>query len=184
MGSCCNKSLKKITQPSDILNSYLPVGRSVAGSYKKAIKSDGDDVVKEATVMGLQQCYLCAKKHIAAAKILFREYHTGYSGHLKNLINSLKVSEESVREAFICWQDIMAELNMAESELLGRDANGDTIDDKHIQTANLIRSERIRLSDDTLYVPDFDKLLVEVHILQQSTVERLPNTNPDPDYTA
>lgn len=112
----------------------------------------------------LAQCYLCAKKHIVAAKTLFREYHTGYSDHLKNLIDSLRVAEDKVREAFIKWQDIMGELNMAEAELLG--GSDEYMDPEHIKVANLIRDERIRLSDDTLYKPVFDELLVRVQLLQ------------------
>lgn len=116
--------------------------------------------------VNLAQCYLCAKKHIVAAKTLFREYHTGYSDHLKNLIDSLRVAEDNVREAFIKWQDIMGELNMAEAELLG--GSDEYMDPEHIEVANLIRDERIRLSDDTLYKPDFDELLVRVQLLQFS----------------
>lgn len=122
------------------------------------------EVVSHAKRLKLGQCYLCAKKHIVAAKILFREYHTGYPNHIKNLINSLKVSEDAVREAFIKWQDIMGEMNMGEAELLGNE----DMDDKHIELANKIRDERIKLSDDPLYVPKFNDLLVAVHTLQMA----------------
>lgn len=122
------------------------------------------EVVAHAKQMNLTQCYLCAKKHIVAAKILFREYHTGYPNHIKNLINSLKVSEDAVREAFIKWQDIMGEMNMGEAELLGNEE----MDSKHIEMANKIRDERIKLSDDPLYVPKFNYLLVEIHKLQMT----------------
>lgn len=124
------------------------------------------EVVSAAKQMDLSQCYLCAKKHIVAAKILFREYHTGYPNHIKNLINSLKVSERMVRDAFIKWQDIMGEMNMGEAELLGNE----DMDDKHIELANKIRDERIKLSDDPLYVPKFNDLLVAIHELQFTNI--------------
>ena len=131
-------------------------------SYAERLESESIDFVKS---VGLARCYLCAKKHIVAAKTLFREYHTGYSDHIKNLIDSLRVAEDKIREAFIQWQDIMGELNMAEAELLG---GREELDQRHIEVANAIRSERIKLSDNTLYVPNFDELLVSVQLLQYS----------------
>lgn len=128
----------------------------------KHTSSIRSDVVEYAKQLDLPRCYLCAKKHISAAKTLFREYHTGYPNHIKNLMNSLRISEELIRSAFIKWQDIMGELNMAEAELLGNAG----MDEPHIALANKIRDERIKLSDEPLYVPNFDDLLVAVHKLQ------------------
>ena len=140
----------------------LPVGLGPAAVYRDAVRLSSDSA-EYAAIVDLERCYLCAKKHIVAAKILFQEYHTGYSNHIKNLINSLRVSEEEVRDAFLKWQRIMGELNMGEAELLGNSE----IDEEHIKLANRIRDERIKLSDDTLYVPNFDDLLVAVQLLEQ-----------------
>lgn len=161
--SCKCGENKKIHE----LTTQLPQGRSIRGYIREAIKLEGIDVELEAKVIGLERCYLCAKKHVVAAKTLFREFHTGYSNHIKNLINSLRISEDKVREAFILWQDIMGELNMGEAELLGN-SEQPTIDAEHVRIANLVRQERIRLSDDPLYVPKFDDLLVAIHTLQFS----------------
>lgn len=130
-------------------------------------------VVLDALEIDLVQCYLCAKKHIMRAAIFFEEYHTGYSDRAKRLIESLKVSEDEVKSAFKLWQRIMGELNMAEGELLGNDANSNTMDAKHVALANKIRDERLKLSDNPLYVPDFDELAFEVHVLQFTALESL-----------
>lgn len=129
------------------------------------VKSTVEDSAAFIKSVNLARCYLCAKKHISAAKILFKEYHTGYSDHIKNLMESLRVAEDKVREAFILWQDIMGQLDMAEVELVGM-PDLDKIDPDHVRVANLIRSERINLSDNVFYKPDFDSLLVEVQLLQ------------------
>ena len=173
MGCDCNKAKDTVVAAvkDNSLSKIVPYGRGVTGYRKAAIKVDGKDVKAEAVLMDLEQCYLCAKKHISAAKILFREYHTGYPAHVKNLINSMRISEDEIRCAFLLWQDIMAELNMGEAELLGKDESSDSMDDDHVKLANKIRDQRIRLSDDPLYVPDFDSLLVDIHILQFRSID-------------
>lgn len=120
----------------------------------------------EAAEINLNQCYLCAKKHVVRAQEFFQEYHTGYPDHVKNLVHSVKVAESKVMMAFLLYQKIMGQLNMAEGELLGRDANGLALKEEHVSLANRLRNQRLRLSDDPLYVPDFDQLLVDINILQ------------------
>lgn len=121
---------------------------------------------REAIEINLKQCYLCAKKHIVRAQEFFQEYHTGYPDHIKNLVMSVRVAEGKVRQAFLLWQRIMGQLNMGEGELLGNNANSLTMKEEHISLANRIRTERIRLSDNPMYAPDFEQLLVDINILQ------------------
>lgn len=127
-----------------------------------------DVAISEALAVNLKQCYLCAKKHISRAQILFEEYHTGYPEHIKNLIESLRVAEKDVRQAFLLWQRIMGHLDMAAAELLGKNVNEHTMDVTHVRVANLIRNERLGISDNPQYVPDFDKMLVAIQELQFS----------------
>lgn len=125
-----------------------------------------DNAVYDAREIDLEQCYLCAKKHVERAKDFFEEYHTKYPDHIKNLIQSIRVAEQDVMRAFLLWQRVMGQMNMGEGELLGNDLNRLVMRGEHIALANKIRNERIKLSDDPLYSPDFDSLLVDIHILQ------------------
>ena len=127
----------------------------------------------EAFEIGLKQCYECAKKHLARAKEEFKEYHTGYPGHIKNLIQSTRVAEDSVRQAFLTWTEVQAQLDMSAGELLGSEANQLQMREEHISLANRIREERLKLNDNPLYVPEFDDLLVAIHQLEYQTLELL-----------
>ena len=136
-------------------------------------RTNNTSVERDAEWLGLKQCYLCTKKHLAAAQILFGEYHTGYPDYIKTLIESTKVAESEVKKAFLLWQKIMAQLNMSENELLGKNANALKMREEHIALANKIRDARLMLSDDTLYSPDFDELLLDVHMLQHKVIENV-----------
>lgn len=131
---------------------------------KEELKSE--PAVKEALEIDIISCYECVKKHIGRAQAFFEEYHTGYSVHIKNLMNSLKVAEEEVQRAFLLWQKTQAQLDMASGELLGNDLNEDTMSRDHIQLANDIRAARLRLNQDPLYVPNFDVMLLRVQLLE------------------
>lgn len=128
-------------------------------------------VLQDAKEINLEQCYLCAKKHVSRARDFFEEYHTKYPDHIKNLIESVRVAEQDVMRAFLLWQRVMSQMNMGEGELLGNDLNRLTMRREHIALANKIRDERIKLSDDPLYSPDFDTLLVEIHLLQHKVLD-------------
>ena len=123
------------------------------------------DAVTEALAHDLPQCYECAKKHLSRAQIFFEEYHTGYPQHIKNLMCSLRVAEDEVRQAYLDWCKILAHLDMAANELLGKDVNGLKLKKQHIDLAAKIREVRLNLGSDPLYVPDFDSLLVSVQLL-------------------
>lgn len=125
----------------------------------------------EAREIGLKQCYECAKKHLSRAKEEFKEYHTGYPKHIKNLIQSTRVAEEDVRGAFLKWNEVQAQLDMSSGELLGRDVNFTKLRNEHIRLANNIRTERLKFSGNPLYIPDFDNLLVQIQVLEYSTLE-------------
>ena len=128
-------------------------------------------VIKEAELINLKQCYLCTKKHIARAQEFFIEYLTGYPTYIKNLVDSLRAAEVDVNRAFLLWQKTMAQMNMAEGELLGNDFNLVPEKEAHRDGAKKIRQERLKLSDDVLYSPDFSMLLTEVHLLQHKVIE-------------
>lgn len=127
--------------------------------------------IQEAKEIELKQCYECAKKHLSRAKEEFKEYHTGYPQHLKNLIQSTRVAEEDVRGAFLKWNEVQAQLDMSSGELLGRNVNFETMRQEHIKLANAIRTERLKLSGNPQYIPDFDSLLVQIQLLEYSTLE-------------
>lgn len=120
---------------------------------------------QEALAIGLPQCYECARKHLSRAKEEFKEFHTGYPTHIKNLILSMRVAETEVRKAYLAWCEIQAQLDMGAGELLGTDANGVHMWDTHVDLANAIRNERVKLSADPLYVPNFDELLVRLQVI-------------------
>lgn len=125
-------------------------------------------VVAEAADVGLPQCYECAKKHLSRAKEEFKEYHTGYPQHIKNLIQSVRAAENDVREAFLKWNEIQAQLDMSAGEFLGRDVNKEKLKAEHIAIANDIRLERLRLNENPNYIPRFDDLLVRIQVLEYS----------------
>lgn len=125
-------------------------------------------VVAEAKEIGLKQCYECAKKHLSRAKEEFKEYHTGYPQHSKNLIQSMRVAEADVAQAFLKWNEIQAQLDMSAGELLGREVNVDKVRSEHIELANDIRTERLKFNDNPLYIPRFDELLVRIQVLEYS----------------
>jgi hypothetical protein len=137
-------------------------------SHKRTFANESEE---EAATIALKQCYLCAKKHIARAQEFFQEYHTGYPDHIKNLTDSVRVAELDIRKAFLLRQRIMAQLNMGEGELLGNDANALSMREEHLSLANRIRDDRLKLSDDPLYSPNFDQLLVDINILQYRVME-------------
>lgn len=134
-----------------------------ATSSARAIELSAEQAAEE---INLEQCYLCAKKHVGRAQIFFEEYHTGYDDRVKRLIESLQVSEGKVKEAFLLKEKIQAHLDMASGELLGNGSEGSYSDDSHVATANAIRDERLKLQDDPMYIPKFSELLESIHKLQ------------------
>lgn len=162
------------------LTSSTPTAKAAVGATRP-LDSSNDTVSqyrqplteseREALEIALEQCYLCTKKHVVRAQEFFQEYHTGYQDHIKNLVQSVKVAEIKVRQAFLLYQRTMGQLNMAEGELLGKEPNKLGMREEHISLANRIRAERLKLSDNPLYVPDFDQLLVDINILQYRVME-------------
>jgi hypothetical protein len=158
-------------RPDETRSAYLKRLKAVVSSPSNAKGSVAprevsvEDAAKE---LALDQCYLCAKKHIGRAQSFFEEYHTGYDDRVKRLIESLRVAEGQIQEAFLLKERTQAQLDMAAGELLGGTPGGSVIDAEHVRVANLIRDERLNLQDDSLYVPNFDKMLIEVQKLQYS----------------
>ena len=156
----CNCTKNKMTKTAAKQSKDSPKTTAVEESKESV-------VVEEAFDIDLPQCYLCAKKHIGQAMIYWEEFHTGYPERTRRLVESLRVAEHAVRNAFVAWQKALAHLAMAGAELIGR--HGDLQDyllPEHIRVANLIRDERVKLQDNPTYSPDFEKLLVEIQLLQ------------------
>ena len=130
-------------------------------NLKKSLNAAPEDKVP------LPQCYMCAKKHLSRAQIYFEELHTGYDDRIKLLMHSMRVAEAEVRKAFSLYYKAQAHMDMSAGELLGSDP-GASISSEHVKVANDIRSERLKLQDDPLYVPDFDRLLLDIQLLQYS----------------
>ena len=126
------------------------------------------EVMAEARDIGLKQCYECAKKHLSRAKEEFKEYHTGYPQHVKNLIQSLRVAESDISQAFLKWNEIQAQLDMSAGELLGKEVNFNKLRSEHIELANDVRLERLRFNENPLYIPRFDELLIRIQVLEYS----------------
>lgn len=155
------KKASSVDTPTDVNTT------DTTADIPKATEEDVALVVAEALDVDLPQCYLCAKKHIGEAWVYFEELHTGYPDRLIRLVESFRVAEEEVSKAYILWQRTLAHLAMAGAELIGRRGELDTtLLEQHIAVANYIRNERINLQDNPLYVPDFEKMLIEVQKLQ------------------
>lgn len=137
-------------------------------STVSAIATAERSAIKAANELRLDQCYLCAKKHIGRAQIFFEEYHTGYDDRVKRLIDSLQLSEDAVKQAFLLKERVQAHLDMASGELLGKPTEGYTTNKSHVDVANMIREERLKLQDDPTYSPRFSDMLEQVHLLQYS----------------
>lgn len=188
---------KKIETVSDLVERYpakeggeatatpIPARRTdeTRAAYLKRLKQSDNSVVKAsvsaievkevsaqeaATEIALEQCYLCAKKHVGRAQIFFEEYHTGYSDRDKRLIESLQITEDTVKAAFLLKEKVQAHLDMGSGELVGHSTDGGVVDDMHIQVANAIRNERLKLQDNPMYVPNFEGMLVSIQQLQYS----------------
>lgn len=122
--------------------------------------------VSEALDIGLTQCYLCAKKHIGRAQQFFEEYHNGYPAHIKQLVDSLFDASSNIYEAFQLWEKTRSQMDMSAGELLGNSIGSKTMNREHVEIAAEIRGERLKLEQNPLYVPDFDKLKYKIHVLQ------------------
>lgn len=151
MGCNCNKSRKV---------------KTVNSATQEISATESSNSIREALEINLKQCYECAKKHVSRAKEEFKEYHTGYPQHIKNLMMSLKVAENDVRQAFLKWCEVQAQLDMGAGELLGNGESATLTKQSHVALANAIRKERLQLNENPLYIPDFDELLVQIQLLE------------------
>lgn len=112
----------------------------------------------------LPQCFLCALKHLSTAWVLFEEYQNGYPSYIKHLMQSLKVSEDKVRRAFLLYMKVQGHLNMAACELVGNPP--EQLSTEILQVADKIREARLQLEEFPLYTPDFPGLLTAVQKLK------------------
>lgn len=120
------------------------------------------------TQEGLGQCFACALKHIARARIFYEEYHTGYPMHIKLSIECTALVEMAVQQAFLKRRKAMAHMDMASCELVGDEQASQykSLRGKVIALANRIRDIRLELEKDPLMAPPFDEILIEIQRLQ------------------
>jgi hypothetical protein len=126
--------------------------------------------VSESLEIDLPQCYLCAKKHIGRAQQFFEEYHNGYPDHIRQLVDSMFEATSEVYRAFQLWEKTRSQMDMSAGELLGNSIGGKTFNQAHVSLAAEIREERLKLEQNPLYVPDFDRLKYKIHVLQQEAI--------------
>lgn len=134
--------------------------------------------VAEALDIDLEQCYLCAKKHLGRAQQFFEEYHTGYPDHVKNLVDSIFSAESDIYKAFQLWQKTQSQMDMSAGEILGNKLGGRQLKQDHVELAAAIRKERLKFDQDPLYIPNFDQLKYRIHKLQHTVLnEELYNND-------
>lgn len=165
MGCGCKKNKAQAFQ--QVFNNTVKSNDNI-----KTLKELRDEMsaVSEALEIDLPQCYLCAKKHIGRAQQFFEEYHTGYPDHIKQLVDSTFEAESEIYKAFQKWEKARSQMDMSAGELLGNSLGGSTMSADHVKLASRIREERLKLEQNPLYIPDFDKLKYEIHMLQQKAV--------------
>lgn len=156
-----------------VVTTYIAPGvKQIFPNMNSANDSTGvdkvlEDSIKEAKNIGLVGCYLCAKKHVGRAHIFFEEYHMGYPDRIKSMVDTLFDAEGDVASAFKKWQAVQNHLDMAAGELIGTDFDGKELKEEHIELAERIREERLKLEDNPLYKPNFDDLKIRIHLLQK-----------------
>ena len=172
--ACACKNKKKATTTSPTTNtttmrassnvSTADLKAALNSSTTRAVTASG--ILTGTDAIDLPQCYMCAKKHLSRAQIYFEEYHTGYPTRTKLLTHSMQVAEDAIGKAYKQCYKALAHMDMAAGELLGNEA--DKITSEQLAIANAIRSERLKLQDDPLYIPDFEGLMVRLQALQYS----------------
>lgn len=133
------------------------------------------DVVKDAAEIGLPSCYLCAKKHLGRAQAFFEEYKMGYPERIKSLVDTFFEMGSEIDKAFTLWQRIQNQMDMASGELIGADFDGKELPEAHVQLAEELREERLKLEENPLYKPRFDILRTKIHLLQKRVEKILEN---------
>lgn len=125
-------------------------------------------------IPGLTACFECCKKHITAAKVLYKEWIMGYPEHSNLTYSELTKANKAIEEGMIKYWDSLGELDMASRELIGDDFKSldSTFKVELIELANKIRAERILFQEDSTKVPNWDKLRVEVQKLQNKIAKK------------
>lgn len=128
------------------------------------IKGLGTDLIE-----GLTNCFECSKKHLSRAKILWEEFNTKYPDHGVLSFNEFTKANKVIEEAFCLYWDSLGNLDQASCELIG---GNDFVDLPHgfqlemIELANKIRTQRINFQADSSYIPEWNKLRIEIQKLE------------------
>lgn len=150
--------------------------KTVVDNSVTAYTKDKEQITAEITAVAesldidLEQCYLCAKKHLGRAQQFFEEFHTGYPTHVKNLVDSVFSAESEVYKAFQLWQKTQSQMDMSAGELLGNKLGSRQLKQDHVELAAAIRKERLKFDQNPLYIPDFDSLKYQIHRLQHTVL--------------
>lgn len=167
-----------------ILNKYFPfdfkngkVSLDVTSYFDNTwIQPDSIINVGYDLIDGLTNCFECAKKHLSRAKALYEELYLGYPDHLQMMFNEFTEANKDIEEAYSLYWDILGQLDMSSSELVGQ-----IIDipvsyrEEIIELANVIRKARIAYQDDITQVPDWNKLRIEIQKYQNKINKQIKN---------
>lgn len=131
------------------------------------IKPDSLIALGEDLILGLTNCFECAKKHITRAKILFEEWHQKYPEHGSIMYNQFTEANRDIEQGYLLFWDSIGQLDMASSELIGQliGLNQD-FSIQIINLANDIRKARILFQQNSNNIPDFAKLRLNIQKLQ------------------
>ena len=158
-----------------ILNKYFPfdnqtgiVNLQVSNIYDNTwIQPDSLINIGYDLIDGLTNCFQCAKKHIVRAKTLYGELYLGYPKHIQLMFNQFTEANKVIEQAYVLYWDILGQLDMSSSQLVGQ-----LIDlpsccrEQIIELANKIRTARINYQENVQNIPDWNKLLIEIQLLE------------------
>lgn len=158
-----------------ILNKYFPfdnktgiVSLQVSNVYDNTwIEPDSLVNIGYDLIDGLSNCFQCAKKHITRAKTLYEQLYLGYPHHVQMMFNQFTQANKDIEEAFVLYWDILGQLDMSSSQLVGQLIDLPTnYRQQIIELANKIRTARINYQENIQNIPDWNKLLIEIQLLE------------------
>lgn len=120
-------------------------------------------------IEGLTNCFECSKKHLSRAKILWEEFNMKYPDHAALCFNEFTKANKNIEEAYCLYWDSLGHLDQASCELIG---GNDFIDlpkgyqAEMIELANKIRIQRINYQNDLSFVPEWNKLRIDIQKLE------------------
>lgn len=158
-----------------ILNKYFPfdnqnaqVGLQIKHYYDNTwIQPDSLINVGYDLIQGLTHCFQCTKKHLIRSKTLYNQLVLGYPNYAQIIFKQLTNANKVVQQCYVLYWDIIGQIDMASCQLVGQIIQLPTnFRQQIIQLANEIRLARIKFQENILDIPDWNKLLVSVQLLQ------------------